>query len=163
MKPVIQLKDFVSEMDTLSDEYSVYLNIRTGEFVGLSSEDLGLAEDAEPLDDYPDWQKEVIKEVEKVLSSSDYKELPSKFEIHKYAIMKRFCYSVEDEDLSFRLLNSIRGRGAFRRFKAEIHTYGIADDWYAYRKRAFKEIAVDWLESYDIPYIDDEIEAANDD
>ena len=73
MKPVIQLKDFVSEMDTLSDEYSVYLNIRTGEFVGLSSEDLGLAEDAEPLDDYPDWQKEVIKEVEKVLSSSYYK------------------------------------------------------------------------------------------
>ena len=62
MKPVIQLKDFVSEMDTLSDEYSIYLNIRTGEFVRLSSEDLRLAEDAEPLDDYPDWQKEVIKE-----------------------------------------------------------------------------------------------------
>jgi len=62
MKPVIQLKDFVSEMDTLSDEYSIYLNIRTGEFVRLSNEDLRLAEDAKPLDDYPDWQKEVIKE-----------------------------------------------------------------------------------------------------
>ena len=69
--------------------------------------------------------------------------------------MRSFCYSVEDEALRGRLLNSIQGRGAFRYFKDTIHEYGIASDWYAYRQQAFVEIAMEWLESHGIAYRDD--------
>jgi len=73
--------------------------------------------------------------------------------------MERFCYTVKDNELSRRLLNSIRGRGAFRYFKDTIHEYGIVDDWYEYREQAVKEIAIDWLKSHDIAYIDENEDA----
>jgi hypothetical protein len=72
--------------------------------------------------------------------------------------MRDFCYSVGDEALSDRLLNAIRRRGAFRRFKNMIYTNGIEQDWYDYRDRAFKKIAVSWLESHHIAYKDDDEE-----
>ena len=69
--------------------------------------------------------------------------------------MERFCYTVEDDELSRRLLSSIRGRGAFRYFKDTIYEYGIEEDWYEYREQAFKEIAIDWLEGNKIAYTDE--------
>jgi hypothetical protein len=68
--------------------------------------------------------------------------------------MEKFCYTVEDEEQSEHLVNAIKGRGAFRYFKDLIHQYGIADDWYAYRHQAFKEIATAWLESNQVAYTD---------
>ena len=154
MEPVIRLKDFIQEMDVLGDEIKVYLNIRTGEFTMVSNDDLSAAEENEDIEDYPEWQQKNIQEVREVLSTDDYRELPSKFDIHEYSIMERFCYSVDDDELSDRLLNSIRRRGAFRYFKDTIHEYGIAEDWYKFREQAFKKIAIDWLKSNNIPYIE---------
>ena len=155
MDPIIRVEDVVQEMDGLSDEHRVFLNIRTGEFVLLSDDDLSAAEEGDDLKGLHEWQQEIIRKAGEVISTDDYRELPSQFDIHEYAIMERFCYSVEDDELSDRLLNSIRGRGAFRYFKDTIHQYGIEEDWYAYRKQAFREIAIDWLESHQIPYTDE--------
>ena len=69
--------------------------------------------------------------------------------------MERFCYSVEDEELSNELLDQIRGSGAFRRFKDAIYRHGITDDWYRFRQAALEEIAVKWLEANNIPYTRD--------
>jgi hypothetical protein len=143
-------------MDVFGDDNRAFLNIRTGEFITLSSDEFVAAEEGAPLDDMPEWPKESIQMASDVLFTDDYRELPSKFDIHEYAIMEKFCYSVEDDELSDRLLNSIRGREAFRYFKDTIHQYGIADDWYDYRERAFKKIGEEWLESNNITYTDDE-------
>lgn len=126
--PVIRLKDVVQEMDVFGDEYRAFLNIRTGEFISFSNEELGAAEMGGNIEDYPAWQQQVIQEASQVFLTDDYLELPSKFEIHEYAIMEKFCYTVEDDDLYHRLLNSLRGREAFRYFKDTIHEYGIAED-----------------------------------
>jgi len=155
MTATVRVEDVVQEMDGLSDEHRVFLNIRTGEFVLLSDDDFSAAEEGDDIEGLPDWQQEIIRKAVEVVSTDDYRELPSQFDIHEYAIMQRFCYSVEDDELSDRLLNSIRGRGAFRYFKDTIHQYGIAEDWYEYRHQAFRKIAVDWLESHQIPYTDD--------
>jgi hypothetical protein len=53
---------------------------------------------------------------------------------------------VADDDQRDELLDAIRGRGAFRRFKDAIHRFGIADEWYRFREEAFEEIAADFLE-----------------
>jgi hypothetical protein len=156
MKPVIKLNDFILEMSFLGDEIKTYLNIRTGEFVTLSAEEIDAVESGESFELSPWMDPEIIQKAEEVLQSEDYKALPDQFEIHEYAIMERFCYSIEDDDLRARLINAIRGRGAFRFFKDLIFEYGIRDDWFAYRDQAFKEIAIDWLEHHGVAYIDEE-------
>ena len=54
------------------------------------------------------------------------------------------------------LLDLIRGSGAFARFKDAIHEFDIDQAWYQFRHAAYREIAIDWLEANDIPYIDDD-------
>ena len=156
MNPNINIRDMIQEMDVFDDNHKAFLNIRTGEFVTLSDEDMRAAEEGEPLDDYPDWQQDVIQEAKDVLFTDDYLELPSKYDIHEYEIMKRFCYTVEDDELHDSLLHAISGRGAFRIFKDTIYEHGIADDWYEYRYQAFREIAKDWLESHNIAYTEED-------
>ena len=50
------------------------------------------------------------------------------------------------------LFVALRGRGAFRYFKATVRRLGIADDWYAFRDQAFEEIAVAWCEDNGIAF-----------
>lgn len=156
MEPVIRLKDFIQEMDLVGDEAKAFLNIRTGEFVTLSIEDLGAAEDGWDAEGAPEWQQEVMRKAEEVVSSDDFKELPDKFEIDEYRIMESFCESREAEAQRWRLLDNIRGRGAFRRFKDTIYDLGIEEEWYRFRDQAFKEIAIGWLEGYQVAYTDEE-------
>jgi len=96
-----------------------------------------------------------VEACRRVLGDKDFIELPSKYDIHEYRIMERFCLSLDDARMSERLLDAISGRGAFRRFKTLVHDKGIQDDWYRYRNDAMKEIAADFLEEHEIPYSDD--------
>ncbi len=158
MGPVVSLRDVVNEMDTLNDDYCAYLNRCTGELFTIREEDIAIAEEDYDLTEYPEWQHEVVKKTREVLESKDFVPLPSKFDIHEYSIMERFCYSIEDKELSEELIYQIRGSGAFGRFKAAIHDHNIADAWYQFRQQAFEEIAVEWLEAHGIAYRrDDEV------
>ena len=152
MTVVVSLRDVVNEMDVMSDESHGYLNKETGELVTITDEEINAIENNDDWGDYPEWQQEALVTAKKVLDSSDYLPLPSKFDIHEYAIMERFCYSVENPKLSDELSYQIRGSGAFRRFKDTIHRYGIEDEWYRFRDQAFEEIAIEWLESNGISF-----------
>ena len=155
MKTIVSIKDVVNEMDILSDEHSAFLNRNTGELVTLSDEELSAAEEDDDIVDYPEWQQEMIIKAKEVISSDDYLPLPSKFDIHEYHIMEDFCYSVVDDKIRERLLDKIRGRGAFRRFKDAIRNSGIEEEWYRFRQEELEKIAVDWLEANQIPYTKD--------
>ncbi|WP_425429451.1 hypothetical protein [Desulfoscipio geothermicus] len=50
------------------------------------------------------------------------------------------------------MYSSIKGSGAFRRFKDNIHRYQIAKNWYKYRDEAIKRIAIEWCEGNGIRY-----------
>nr|MBK7066706.1 hypothetical protein [Deltaproteobacteria bacterium] len=43
------------------------------------------------------------------------------------------------------MADAIRGRGAFRSFKATIRRLGHEDAWYAYKAASFDHIAREWL------------------
>ncbi|MEK6752165.1 MAG: UPF0158 family protein [Chloroflexota bacterium] len=154
MTLVVSLRDFVGEMQTLSDDRHVYLNKVSGEFIMLFDDDLLMAE-SDIADELLDWPAEPVQDVKKVLSSDEYLKLPSAFDIHEYEIMERFCLSVADEKISNVLLSKIHGSGAFRRFRDTIYQYGIEEDWFKYRDEAYKEIAISWLENHGFDYIDD--------
>ena len=147
MTGVVSLRDVVNEMDVMSDESHAYLNKETGELVTVTDEEINAIENEDDWGEYPEWQRAALATVKKVLNTSDYLLLPSKSDIHEYAIMEQFCHSVEDPKLSDELSFQIRGSGAFRRFKDAIHRYSIEDDWYRFRDQALEEIAIEWLES----------------
>jgi len=159
MKPV-NLEDIIDELDVQMDDYYSYLNTETGEIVNFSTEELGIAEESEEGDDfsnYPDWQREIIKEALDVinnLNKNKYIKLPDRWDINEYRIMEDFCSLVEDEMMSNVLFSAIRGSGAFRRFKDIINIYNLKDSWYQFRYEALKKIAIQWCEENGISYIE---------
>ena len=164
MQTKVKLSEIVDGMDCWSDEATVYLDKRTGRVVTVMEDGIAPGEFEEgefgdveePLEDRPDWSQGGILAGRDVLADEEnFVPLPSKFEIHEYAIMEKFCLSVEDQKISNRLYQAIKGSGAFRRFKDDIQELGIAEEWYAYRDAALKEIAVEWCESHGLAYTDD--------
>jgi hypothetical protein len=171
MTLAVSLRDLVDELQMLPNEGTAYLNKVTGKVITLTDDIVAMVEiDKEfeeegELDDVrndvigidtPDIETEFYQEVKKVLAfDPDYLKLPSRFDIHEYEIMERFCLSLSNSKVSDVLLRKIRGSGAFRRFKDTIYQYGVEDDWFKYRDEAYKEIAIAWLESKGITYSDD--------
>jgi hypothetical protein len=148
----VKLSDIVEGLEFQSDERSSFLNLTTGEVVSITDEELRAAEADTPLEAFPTWQHDAIRLARDVVETDHYLPLPTKFDIHAYSIMERFCLSVNDDDLRDDLCGAIRGRGAFRRFKDRVQAYGITEEWYRYRDAALREIAITWCEEHGILY-----------
>jgi hypothetical protein len=148
-KEPVSLYDIVQEMQIISDTMTVYFQRSTGKFIMVTDEYIYAAESDAPLDDRPEWEQEIIQETAGFLAREDDGDnvpLPTRYDIHEYAIMERFCSTVENRKIACALLRSIAGKGAFRRFKDALHRHGIEKSWYAYKDEAYKEIAREWCE-----------------
>ena len=153
MGVVVLLKDVVEAIDLPNDEWTSYLNPKTGEIVTVTDEDRRLVEDQDlDEEDLPEWQRESLPKIRAALESDDFLALPDKFEIHEWAIMERFSNSQVRATWRDELLDAIHGAGAFRSFRSAIRRLGIEDDWFRFREAEFEEIAKDWLEAHDISF-----------
>src|SRR3989442_369797 len=153
MGVIVALKDVVEAMDLPNDDWTSYLNPKTGEIVTVTDEDRRLVED-EDLDEenLPEWQRETLLRGRAALESDDFLALPDKFEIHEWAIMERFSNSQARAARRDELLDAIHGAGAFRSFRSAVRRLGIEDDWFRFRQTAFEDVAKDWLEAHDISF-----------
>lgn len=142
-------------MEIQFDGTHTYLNLKTSEVISVSQDDLLAAEDYESFDHLSEWQQESIQVAIDVLENlDDYKELPTKYEINEFEMMEEFCYTLSTPRHKDILLNAIRGRGAFRRFKDHIIHMGIEDQWYAYRDDCYKKIAIEWCKLHNVEYVE---------
>jgi hypothetical protein len=122
----------------------------------IMEEELNAAEDQEPLEEYPEWQRDNIEKAREFIDrEEDFLSLPTKYDIDEYEIMEDFCRAVEDADICEDLSNSIHGKGAFRRFRNAIERFNMEDEWYKYRDGAIRQIAINWCKENDIAYSDD--------
>lgn len=78
--------------------------------------------------------------------------LPTRYDINEYEMMEDFVYTVRDIKLQNQLNISLNGSGAFRRFKDTCINYAIIDDWYKFRDKKYKELAVDWCKENNIEF-----------
>jgi hypothetical protein len=64
-----------------------------------------------------------------------------------YQDMADFAEAITDERAGRRLLRAIQGKGAFRRFKDELHEEypELVPAWYAFRDARARRRAVEWL------------------
>ena len=128
---------------------------KTGEVVSVSEDDLRTAEEVEEdeINELKDWEQVNIRlAIDVVENFEDYEELPTLFEINEYEMMENFSCSIQDNRKMDLLLNAIRGRGAFRRFKDKVHELGIEDKWYQYRDECYKQKAIEWCNDNDLEY-----------
>jgi hypothetical protein len=149
----LKIGEIVEAIDLQTDETTAFLNKRTGEIVTILAEEIDAVANQEPLEDAPEWERGDMRIAQEILGNEgDFLRLPTKDKIDEYQIMERFCLSVRDRKILEGLYVSIKGKGAFRRFKDQILRLGIADQWYKYREEAIKQIAIDWCKSHRIDF-----------
>jgi len=86
----------------------------------LTEDAIKVAENQDTLEEYPEWQHENIKIAIHFLDhEEDFIGLPTKYYVHEYQIMERFCLSLKNREISEALYRAIKGKGAFLRFKNE--------------------------------------------
>lgn len=78
--------------------------------------------------------------------------LPSKYEIHEYSMMEDFIETIDDVKLYNQLCIAITGPGSFRRFKDTCINFEIIEDWYKFRDKKYREIAINWCRENNIDY-----------
>jgi len=125
----VKLDDIIEGLEFQSDESSSFFDKTTGKVVLISDYEMRAAEDDDPIEDFPDWQQDQVRIAKEIIDETgDYIPLPSKFDIHEYSIMERFCLSLNDAETRNIFCRLIKGSGAFRRFKDAIQEYDIADN-----------------------------------
>ncbi|WP_257350928.1 UPF0158 family protein [Pseudalkalibacillus decolorationis] len=152
----VKMMDIVNDLDMQFDGYSSFLNSKTGEVISVSDDDLRAAEEIDSIDKLPEWkQKDFKTAIDVVENYEDYIALPNQYEINEYDMVEEFCLNIQDEDTRVKLLRTIRGKGAFRRFKDNISSFGIEDEWYAYRNECYKQLAKEWCIDNKISFIEE--------
>lgn len=88
----VKLSKIIDGMESQSDEIRSYLNKETGEVFGVSEEGFRIVEEEGSIEDYSEWQQELIETAKQVLEDEEGKfvALPSRFDIDEYSMMERF-------------------------------------------------------------------------
>lgn len=149
----VKLSDIIEGLEFQSDESSSFLNKSTGEVILMTDYAMRAAEENEPLEDVPDWERELVATAREILAETgQYIQLPTKYDLDEYSIMESFCTSLDKKEIGDILYDLISGSGAFRRFKDAVYKYGVEDEWYKYRDNAIKEFAIEWCRQNNIEF-----------
>ncbi|MCI6266148.1 MAG: UPF0158 family protein [Erysipelotrichaceae bacterium] len=132
---MIKLNEVIDALDFKNDEIEYYYNPDSRKiFMSNIGEIENLNEDE--LDEL--FEKSIM--------------LPTRYDIDEYSMMEDFIGTIDDVKLYNQLCIAINGPGAFRRFKDTCINFEIIEDWYKFRDKKCKEIAIYWCKENDIDY-----------
>jgi hypothetical protein len=143
----VKIEDVLQAIELANDEGKYYYNKSTGKIIYIDDEVRRMAEDydEDDLDKLLEWQRDDVEAAIDVEENrNNYISLPSKFDINEYDIMVQFCYSLDNDKTSNKLLNALSGKGAFMRFKDAVIRFNVEKKWYKFEDDKFKKIASDW-------------------
>lgn len=144
-----KLSEIIDAIEFNSDGIESFINIKTGDICCINDDVMSIVEDES--DTCPDWQKDEIKTAKAYLENlDDYLPLPSQHDVNEYEMMEDFASHQADEKIAGQLLISLRGQGAFRRFKDNINLLGIENEWHKFREEKYKQFAMEWCEENSI-------------
>ncbi|MFD1850914.1 UPF0158 family protein [Oceanobacillus bengalensis] len=153
MRVKVKLGDIIEDMAFQSVEHTSFLNVKTGEVVFVSHDNIRKADDGD-FDDLEGLDDEEKVAIDVVENWENYTELPTSFDINEYQMIEDFCYRVKDGKKRNILFRAIKGKGAFRRFKDNAFDLGLIEDWYTYRDECYKQIAIDFCEGLGLDYVE---------
>lgn len=139
----LNLKEVIDHIESSWDELRSYSQRSTGKIIPFIPEECRNSDE-----DY-----ELTEQLE--THGEDYIELPNTRELDELHLMRRFAADLPDERRRRELLNDLKGRGLYRRFKDNVRSYGLIEEWYQYRGKAMAELARSWCIEYSLPYTED--------
>jgi len=150
----VNLKELAEQMDFMMDEWSYFVNRRTGEVISVEDRHLGFAENPDEIPErIAAWERDAIEEAVTLLETwDDLLRFPSKHDLNEYAMMEDFIRTVKDPHIRDCLGIAIEGRGAFRRFKDTADRFDVIDEWYGFKDQAFLAYAKEWCERSGLLY-----------
>jgi hypothetical protein len=150
----VRLTDIVEALEIHCREVASFVDLDTGKVETVTVDILGMAEEAEDGDppELLDWQEDEWELAKRIVSTGRFLSLPSHSEIDDWSLMEEFSASVDSDRVRKDLLASIRGSGAFRRFKDAIRRHGVEESWFAFRKDALTHIAIAWCKENHLSY-----------
>ena len=148
----LRLSDLVDAFEMQGDGATQYLDLESGRVI-VVTEDFQHYEDEGDEDDLPEWMQEAITEVLRIRTEPErYLELPTQGELVDQETLRSFCDRLSSPVQRDRLLETIRGRGAFRRFKDVADEVGVLPDWFAFKRSVLEVCAIQWCEQNGIEF-----------
>lgn len=120
------LQEIVDALELQVEDASFFLHRDMGQ-VAMVSDDLLRAaqESSDPGWKLPAWQKPEWELAQQIVATNCFEPLPTRFEVHEWASMRDFAYSLRSQQLREDLLASLHGAVAFRRFKSSVRRQGL--------------------------------------
>lgn len=134
-KNMVLLEKIIEGLEMVDDEIDCYYNPEINEiFLSNIGEYENLNEDE--IDEL--FEKSII--------------LPTQYEINEYQIMVDFINTIKEENIKGTLNRLIQGKGAFGRFKDYCFDMNIIQDWYEYKEKKYRDIAIEWCKENDLEF-----------
>lgn len=144
-RPTVKLALVKEAIEMADDNSRAYYDLEKNELIWyIDGEGYGLDEDDEVMD-------EIIEEG----WLTRFFRLPEKREINDYSVMESFIENEVPEIYVNPFLRAINGRGAFRNFSDCIDTYDLREEWYAYKDKAYRMMAIRWCDNNDFNFTED--------
>ncbi len=163
----IELKELIFALENHSWESQYYLDSKTGDII-LVTDDTGCTLDkmlgeTDKIDDpewstlfaqnnLQDWEQAEVRDAYRVkMAPSRYVPIEPDEPYDSYNDMEAFIDSVPEGDLQVQLADSIRGKGAFRRFKDTLSAY-LAEEarWFSFEEARMRQRAIEFLSEHSI-------------
>ncbi len=127
---------------------SWYLDVETGQVLGVDSNLLTALENSDDLDGITRYDQEQLQQAEQILYNPDrYIPVEGLSADDLNRMMSDFVRTVEDAELKKLLQNAAQGKGAYRRFRETLAHYPQEmQRWVEFEKKAVLEFAQDWLD-----------------
>ena len=125
----VDVNKIIEALEMVNETSTAYLNLDSGEIVWLS--DFMDSIESEELADRIEY--------------GNFERLPTQYEINEYEMIENFIKRITGTKIRNDLMTGISGKGIFRRFKNSIRFYGIENEWYEFRDKAYRNLAKDWL------------------
>lgn len=121
---------------------TVYVNIEKNTLINVADS---------TMSDIP--SDHVLDELEE--HRNEYIELPSYKQIDTKKIVKDYINSFDEGAVKQRLEKALSGPFWYRRFLKQIEIFEYKDNWYNFRSKSLKQIAINFLNLKRIEYVDD--------
>ena len=148
----VDLSDVIECIEFEGELLQHYYNKNTGVIMYIedSSTATYKADDIHNLDNFEEWEKELILSLHDFRENpNDYIQLPSHEDINESGMMIEFCNNIEDIELRDKILNS---KDSFRELRQSIEKEGLINEWYDYREDAERNLAIKWCNDNNIEY-----------
>jgi hypothetical protein len=156
MSGAVKLSEIVESWASTDPWTTFYLDKKSGEIIPITLAEFYEAEKPFRAEQQSDGRPDTLQIAKAVLDGDKrYIRLPSSAEIEESAIMEQFCASVEDDQISEALSESLKDISGPEVFEKTLVRYGMAEDWNAWYRQELKAAAKEWCENNDIEFVED--------